>query len=194
MFYDEPKTLIVVYKDEIVMNQFKKMVETKDDLEDKQIGIKDNSIQIVSWTEKIWLEQKKVGNISNKVLFIGDIKGTQNWIPVLDLKFSKYGSKFGIAGNQAVLYVETKDIKSKEEYNLLLEELKTMKLPQIAKEDYYVDFSNIQGENVGQKFISILKKVEKKVETISGNNLKRQLLFYGLVKVYESYLEEFISK
>ena len=31
MFYTEPTTLIVVYKDELLVNQIKKLVETKDD-------------------------------------------------------------------------------------------------------------------------------------------------------------------
>lgn len=66
-----PKTLIVVYKDEMLMNQLKKLVETNDD-----------SINIVSWTEKVWLGNKKAGNIKDKVLFLGEIKGTDKLIPV----------------------------------------------------------------------------------------------------------------
>lgn len=31
MYYMEPKTLIVVYKDELLVNQLKKLIETKDD-------------------------------------------------------------------------------------------------------------------------------------------------------------------
>ena len=58
------ETLIVVYKDEMLANQLKKMVETKDDTEDgKVVGTTDNSINIVSWTEKVWLANKKAGNI-----------------------------------------------------------------------------------------------------------------------------------
>ena len=32
MFYTEPTTLIVVYKDELLVNQIKKLVETKEEL------------------------------------------------------------------------------------------------------------------------------------------------------------------
>lgn len=50
------ETLIVVYKDEMLANQLKKLVETKDDIEGgKIVGTKDMSINIVSWTEKVWL-------------------------------------------------------------------------------------------------------------------------------------------
>ena len=78
-----PKTLIVVYKDEMLMNQLEKLVETNDDSESGDIvGTTDDSINIVSWTEKVWLGNKKAGNIKDKVLFLGEIKGTDKLIPV----------------------------------------------------------------------------------------------------------------
>ena len=78
-----PKTLIVVYKDEMLMNQLKKLVETNDDSESGDIvGTTDDSINIVSWTEKVWLGNKKAGNIKDKVFFLGEIKGTDKLIPV----------------------------------------------------------------------------------------------------------------
>lgn len=51
--FETKKTLIVVYKDELLMNQLKKMVETHDDNEQGVIGTRDDSINIVSWTEKV---------------------------------------------------------------------------------------------------------------------------------------------
>ena len=42
MFY-EPQTLIIVYKDEMLANQMKKMIETKDDTEDSVTGTRDSS-------------------------------------------------------------------------------------------------------------------------------------------------------
>lgn len=58
MFY-EPQTLIIVYKDEMLVNQMKKMIETKDDTDDSVTGTRDNSINVVAWTEKVWLANKK---------------------------------------------------------------------------------------------------------------------------------------
>ena len=104
MFYDT-KTLIVVYKDEMLVNQLKKLVETNDDTQEGAVvGTRDDSIKIVSWTEKIWLNNKKAGNIDSKVLFLGDIKGVDKLIPVLDLKFDSYGVKYGWAGDQAAVW------------------------------------------------------------------------------------------
>ena len=61
------------------------MVETHDDSENGVVGTKDDSINIVSWTEKVWLGNKKAGNIQGKILFLGEIKGTDKLIPVIDV-------------------------------------------------------------------------------------------------------------
>lgn len=47
MFY-EPQTLIIVYKDEMLANQMKKMIETKDDTDDSITGTQDSSINVAS--------------------------------------------------------------------------------------------------------------------------------------------------
>ncbi|MBU3841221.1 MAG: hypothetical protein IAA25_09650 [Candidatus Ruminococcus intestinipullorum] len=137
------KTLIVVYKDEMLMNQLKKMVETNDDADDGQvIGTRDNSINIVAWTEKVWLGNKKAGNIKDKVLFLGDIKGTDSLIPVVDVKFDDSGVKFGWAGNQAVLFVNPRDIKEKEEYLAFIKKLAELPIPEIIKQPQNAKIEN----------------------------------------------------
>ncbi len=61
--FNEKKTLIVVYKNELMLNQLKKLVETNDDGEgDNIVGTRDGSVQIVAWTESVWKDQKKAGN------------------------------------------------------------------------------------------------------------------------------------
>lgn len=128
------ETLIVVYKDEMLVNQLKKMVETKDDKDNEQIGTRDGSINIVAWSEKVWLANKKAGNIKDKVLFLGDVKGTDKLIPVIDVKFDEYGVRFGWAGNQAVLFVDSKAISKREDYLEFIEKLSLLPVPTMIKE------------------------------------------------------------
>lgn len=45
------------------------------------------------------MENKKAGNIQGKILFLGDIKGTDKLVPVLDVKFNECGVKYGWGGN-----------------------------------------------------------------------------------------------
>lgn len=128
------ETLIVVYKDEMLVNQLKKMVETKDDTDNEQIGTRDGSINIVAWSEKVWLANKKAGNIKDKVLFLGDVKGTDKLIPVIDVKFDEYGVRFGWAGNQAVLYTDIKMLSKREDYLEFIGKLSVLPVPSMIKE------------------------------------------------------------
>ena len=127
------KTLIVVYKDELLMNQLKKMVETHDDSEEGIVGTKDDSVNIVSWTEKVWLGNKKAGNLQGKVLFLGDIKGTDKLIPVIDVKFDVYGVKYGWAGNQAIVFADLKALANRNDYDAFLAKLSELPVPDILK-------------------------------------------------------------
>lgn len=131
--FEAKKTLIVVYKDELLMNQLKKMVETHDDNEHGAIGTRDDSINIVSWTEKVWLGNKKAGNIQGKILFLGEIKGTDKLIPVIDVKFDECGVKFGWAGNQAVVYADSKVLTTRKDYDAFLEKLSALPVPSFLK-------------------------------------------------------------
>ena len=129
------KTLIVVYKDEMLVNQLKKLVETKDDSGDEQIvGTRDASINIVAWTEKVWLVNKKAGNIKDKVLFLGDIKGTDKLIPVVDVKFDDCGVKYGWAGNQAIIFTNPKAVSAREDYLDFVRKLAKLPVPDTIKQ------------------------------------------------------------
>ena len=108
------------------------MVETHDDSE-RVVGIKDDSINVVSWTEKGWLENKNAGNIQGKILFLGDIKGTDKLIPVLDVKFNDCGVKYGWAGNQTVLFADTKSLTDRKSYDEFLSKLDKLPVPEFLK-------------------------------------------------------------
>lgn len=154
------KTLIVVYKDEMIVNQLKKMIETKDDASDGEvIGTRDGSINIVAWNEKVWLGNKKAGNIKDKVLFLGDIKGTDKLTPVLDVKFNEYGVTFGCAGNQAALYVDNSIATNREKYMEFISKLSELPIPEMIKEAKNVKLSE-QGDEVSESTESEVEGVE----------------------------------
>lgn len=165
-----PKTLIVVYKDEMLMNQLKKLVETNDDSESGDIvGTTDDSINIVSWTEKVWLGNKKAGNIKDKVLFLGEIKGTDKLIPVIDVIFDDCGVKFGWAGNQAILYSEIKALNDRDAYISFLRKLAKLSIPEMIKKPQNI---KIDAQNVEKNEITT-ESVEEK-ETKKGSAFLRK--------------------
>ncbi len=217
------KTLIVVYKDEMLVNQLKKLVETNDDKQDGDtVGTMDNSINIVAWNEKVWLGNKKAGNIKDKVLFLGDIKGTDKLIPVLDLKFDQYGVKYGWAGNQAVLYTDYKNVSGKEAYLTFIEELAKLPVPEMIKqpknarvteEEKTTEVVRTEDGKAKLKMPAFLLKakdtVEKGADALGKAGVKaasatedifrdrnavtRQQLFYGVVNLYHHGLQEFMD-
>ena len=233
--FETKKTLIVVYKDELLMNQLKKMVETHDDNEQDVVGTRDDSINIVSWTEKVWLGNKKAGNISGKILFLGDIKGTDKLIPVIDVKFDECGVKFGWAGNQAVVYAEPKVLTTREDYDAFLEKLSALPVPEFLKtaKENLASTETVQDANteapedipkcsddeaveakekkhkkvvifkVAKKALSsgadaigkVGTQVASKSEEVFRNKslMKRQMLFYGVVSLYNDGLEKFMN-
>ncbi len=134
MFYSEPKTLIVIYKNEMLVNQLKKLVETNDDLNEETIvGVRDGSVRIVSWTEEVWKAQKKAGNISNKVLYLGDFKDTKTLLPIMETKFDRFGIKYGWAGNQALIVSDPNVFSNNVLYKEFLDELALYSLPEVIK-------------------------------------------------------------
>lgn len=203
--FTDPKTLIVVYKDEILVNQIKKMVETKDDNGDESVvGTRDGSIRIVSWSEKVWLDNKKAGNISAKVLFLGSIKGTDKLLPVIDVKFDEYGVKYGWAGNQAVIFIDPSALQKREDYDSFLEKLSALPIPESikGKTKSSTKITNLPvkpGQSGKDAIIGAL--------TVFGFNavmaakdffrdkamVQRQMYFYGIISMYINDLETFMQ-
>ena len=214
------KPLIVVYKDEIILNQLKKLVESKDDTSEKIVGSKDGSINIVAWTEKVWLANKKPGNIQGKILFINDIKGTDKLIPVLDVKFNEYGIRYGWAGNQAILYVNSKELIERSSYLNFISELSKLPIPEMYKQpkntkikvidENREDLQSEQQDNDCKNlFLKAKEQLAKGVNQIEKagikvamnaedylrdkNYLVTQMLFYGIVHLYNDGLDEFMN-
>ncbi len=229
--FSETKTLIVVSKDEMLINQLKKLVETDKD--------KYESVKIVAWNEKVWTANKKSGNIDSKVLFIGDVKGVEKLIPVLDVKHDEHGVKYGWAGKQAVIYGDIKDIDNSEEYEEFYKILTEMPIPEIIKKhvgpemktDTEIEVSSeeeiVNAEQTGEqteeqdekadKKFAVLKKiggtlkdtadkvgamaektrddaVVKAQDVFKDRSLmKRQMLFYGVIKMCEGALKDFME-
>lgn len=204
MFYTEPRTLVVVCKDEMLVNQLRKLVETKDDTgEESVIGTRDGSVKIVAWTEKVWLDQKKAGNIDSKVLLVGDIKGVDKLIPVLDIRFEECGVKYGWAGNQAVIAIDPKALKKEEDYNAFLEKLNALPVPEIIKKKpQAAPKENAAKAGAAVGIAAVFGMIaglgaagaELAMSVFSNKTaVKQQMLFYGVLNLYNNHLEEFMQ-
>ena len=207
----------------MLANQIKKLIETKDDTDSSVTGTRDNSINVVTWTEKMWLSNKKAGNITSKILFLGNIKGVDALIPVLDVKFERHGVRYGWAGNQAAIYVKPSEIKSIESYYAFHSELESLPAPQMVKDAVKPKSSPTKREaskvepvstNEAKGFVAksrgLLKKagesigdtvtdLREKAFVFSEENFKnkkameRQMLFFGVIHLYNEGLETFVN-
>lgn len=191
--YNTPQSLIVVYKDELVLNQLKKFVETKDDGENGTVvGTADGSVEIVSWNEKMWIQQKKAGTISDKILLIGDVKGADKLAPVIDVKYDNYGIRYGWAGKQALLQVDGKALSNKEAYDAFLAEFKALTLPE-KKDDTMTEKAGKKGGitllfgaiGLGTSFVYDFFADQGKV--------KQQQLLFGVAHLYLDDLAAFMD-
>lgn len=218
----ERKVLIVVYKDEMLLNQFKKLVETNDDQKItgesgdlKVIGTVDDSINIISWREEVWLDNKKTGNIKGKVLFLGSIQGTNMLIPVLDVKYNKFGVLYGWAGDQAVIHADVNALNQREEYQKFLAELDEMPVPKMLKtlapetkpEEAAQTEEKQAPRNIFESAFSAIASGINAIGKAGGDLIQwvgdvfrdkalveRQMLFYGVIKMYEDHLQAFMDE
>lgn len=221
MFGNE-ETLIVVYKDEMVLNQFKKLVESRN--RDQEYLANHPELNIIAWNEKTWLSNKKAGNIKGKILYLGQLNGTKELIPVIDTKFQKYGVCFGWAGNQAVLYGNRNHFKTKEEYLEFVSALNECSVPESIKKPINATFGEkndsemqndeeieeaIEPENkngflfklkngIG-KGVALAKEKSSEIKdgwdnvTRSKKAVVRQMLFFGVDNIFKDGLDEFVK-
>ena len=201
MYNYEEKNLIIVYKDELLLNQLKKLIETDDDNEES-VGTIDDSIKIISWDEKTWIHNKKAGNINDKVLFLGSIKGTEKLIPVVDIKFDEYGVKYGWAGNQFILWINPSKLKEEEKYKEFLNEISNMPIPEKYKNVISKPITLINNNpsaNAFQKFINEASTlvVNTGISIFNASkdkkNKEMQMYLYGIINLYLNHLQKFME-
>ena len=201
MYYIDRKNLVVVCKDEMLVNQLRKLVETKDDeSEDSIVGTKDGTVKIVTWNEKVWLDQKKAGNIDDKILIVGDIKGSDKLVPVIDVKFDECGVKYGWAGDQAIITINPKALGKEEDYNKFLEKFNSLPVPEIIKKKKKSESKEIVQAGTIAAGVGVLLGFFAEIgvgiaASMFSNKkaVKQQMLFYGVINLYNNHLEEFMN-
>lgn len=123
--------VIVVYeeKDELPLNYLKKLVETNDDDTEKNVivGTEDDTVAVIPWTEKVYLDNKMNKTIENKIIFLDDIKGLEkSVIPILDVKYKTKGVSYGFSGNQVVISIDESEIATDADFIEICNQLKSL--------------------------------------------------------------------
>ena len=194
------QTLIVVYKnrDEMAINQLRKLLETDDDHEDRIVGVEDGSVEIVPWTEKVWIQNKEAGTIKSKVLLIDDIKGSDQLSPIMDIKYDKYGIIYGWAGSQALLTIDEKALKKKENYEKFLAELRTKVQNGVTMKEKKLGLNKrTVGKGLATAFLPFVWPAFAasliKDGFDDGKIVRQQMLMLGMNELYYNHLDQFLK-
>lgn len=192
-------TIVIAYKekDKVIANQLRKLLETKDDTEDTVVGVKDRSVTVIPWEEKVWLDQESKGTVDSKVLLIDKVKGASSLIPIMDIKFQNHGVTYGWAGTQAVITVDEQALRKKEDYTAFLEELR-----EIASASQITEYErgDVVKKDAKKAYLMILPVLKEffagKIIADAFKDAKmvrQQMLLYGVTHLYLNNLTAFLE-
>ena len=107
MFEQNTTKLIIVCDDKTVGygNYLRQLVSANDDEDDVIVGTKDGSIKVSVWLEKHYLDNMPTISSSEHVLFIGENQASKNEISSMDVKFDKFGMRYGWLGKRGMMLV-----------------------------------------------------------------------------------------
>lgn len=121
---NEEKNLIIVYNKETekYANFLKALLTQDDDTEEKIIGVKDGTVDVVVHSYNEYRQNKMSMGKDNYILFIGNDENIKNETEFIKIK-GEYGLKYGWVGKIGVLFVDKNKLE-KREYQKLFEKLK----------------------------------------------------------------------
>lgn len=121
MFEEKKQTLILVCTDETMQygNYLLQLIGLNDDRDGEIVGLRDDSVDAVLWTEKDYAANRPTLSSSQKIVFLGSSKNMKQERKNMDDVFAKYGMYFSALGNRASAYVDGS--MSKKEYTNFLE-------------------------------------------------------------------------
>lgn len=169
------------------------LISSNDDKEDHIVGVKDGSVKSVYWNIKEYKDSESSITSKEKVLFIGNSKLIKETCAHIDIKFDKYGMKYGWLGNRAWINVETKSFNEKELEELIeyaIKYMKSVKIDKLIKNDKLNNFVDkfswlIPGPYMIYKTAS---EIKKHVEVTKLQNSLLTVIFY--LEGIQKFLEE----
>ena len=116
------KNLVIVCdeKTEKYANYLRQLISTKDDKDGEIVGVADDTVTAVVWTDKEYQNNKATISSNEHVLFIGDSKVCKAESSSMVTHYEKFGMKYGWLGKRAFMIVD-KAVLSEEDYDQFIE-------------------------------------------------------------------------
>lgn len=107
---DGKKVLALVTKDDLLFMLAKKLTDARNK---ENAGSLEEALRLVRWEEGKFEHRYRTDTIGEKVLLIGNSKSAGNAIKVMDVRFEKYGVKYGWIGSCAFISADLRKIRAK---------------------------------------------------------------------------------
>ena len=187
--YEDIVTVIIVCKSKPLSTETIKLIETEDDIDNETIvGVKDGTVQTILWNEAAWEAfcEKLTG--TEKVLIIDDIKHT-NSLTSQQIRFEKFGVKYGWNGNVARIEANPKELKGANDYQEFLSAMDTLEIsPKLKKNAKFKFDWTAAGKLVVFPPLLIADLLSENTE------VKKQQLLFGLYSFYMQDMDEFLNQ
>ena len=112
------KELLLVYKDEFVVEYFRKVIEAMN----QELGEEDTPIDFIALSEKSWDLKKKTPPLDCKVVFVGAIKDMDALMCFIDTRYERWGIKYGFNPRYACILADTVFVKDKARYDAFMKD------------------------------------------------------------------------
>lgn len=111
--------LTIVYKDDTALDYFRKVIDVMNSENDGS-----SAIELTVWNERNWDAKKKTAPSGGKVIFIGAVKDAETLMYFVDVKYERWGIKYGFNPRYAVITADTVFVKDKARYDAFIKDFR----------------------------------------------------------------------
>lgn len=101
-------------------NYLRQLISVNDDKDGEIVGTEDGTVEAAVWMEKEYIANSATISSKEHVLFVGENKTSKSEISSMDVKFNKFGMKYGWLGKRGMMIVDD-SIKKAETYDEFIE-------------------------------------------------------------------------
>lgn len=173
------KKLIIVCdeKTKEYANYLRQLISVNDDKDGEIVGIEDGTVEAAVWTDKEYMANSAKVSSSEHVLFIGENKVTKSETSSMNIKFDKFGMKYGWLGKRGMLQVSN-ELLAQEEYDEFIQfctsyqaefdrvVMKTAKPKKLGKKD----------EEVATEETEVVEVTEDNAQDNNSDNTKKGIV------------------
>ena len=182
---DGRRILALVTKDDLLFTLAKKLTDARNR---ESADASDEAVRLVRWEEGRFEHRFKTDTIGEKVLLVGNSRSAGNAVKVMDVRFEKYGVRYGWIGNCAFIHADLRKIRAKGAYEEFLMELSDLSVPEEIKADKKLRL-NLKTGITG---VLVPPMIAKNLydDTYA---VRRQMYFYGIVRFFTDDLGVFLN-